>query len=118
VKALKLNGLKPELVDIDYNILKAEMEECKRKNKMDGVASYSKLLSVLDENSDEDFIDKRVNEILATDRKKIKEMQEQIKDLKNNIKMYEKEIRLLSKFSEDEMNNDDIPVMLAMINTL
>ena len=39
-----MKGLKPEIVELDYNIIKEEMENANKKGRNEQVVSYTKLL--------------------------------------------------------------------------
>ena len=99
MKVVKLNGLKPEIVELDYNTIKEEMEICEKKGKNEKVAAYSKLLDKLDESSSSNVIEKEVNSIIDSNN-------ERIKGLKKEIKILEKETRLLSQISQREVDLD------------
>ena len=106
MKIVKLNGLKPEIVNLDYNTVKEEMERCEKKGRTESFDSYSKLLKNLEENSSAEIIEREVNKIIDFDNEKLK-------DLKNEIKRLEKEISLLSHFSERENDSDVLPTIIA-----
>ncbi len=106
MKIVKLNGLKPEIVNLDYNTIKEEMERCEKKGKTESFDSYSKLLKKLEENSSAEIIESEVNKIIDFDNEKLKE-------LRNEIKKLEKEISLLSHFSERETDSDVLPTIIA-----
>lgn len=106
MKILKLNGLKPEIVNLNYTTIKEEMERCEKKGKTESFSSYSKLLKNLEENSSAEVIEKEVNRIIDFDKEKLKE-------LKSEIKVLEKEILLLSHFSERETDSDVLPTIIA-----
>ena len=106
MKILKINGLKPEFVNLDYNAIKNEMERCEKKGKTENVNSLSKLLNNLEENSSAEVIETQVNKIIDFDNEKLKE-------LKSEIKRLEKEISLLAHFSERETDSDVLPTIIA-----
>ena len=106
MKVVKLNGLKPEIINLDYNTISEEMKRCKEKGKKEKVDSYSKLLEKLEENSAPDVIENEVNKIIDFDKEKVK-------NLKDEIKVLEKEIALLSKFSERENDAEVLPTIIA-----
>lgn len=106
MKVVKLNGLKPEIVNLDYNTIKEEMERCEKKGRTENFDSYSKLLKNLEENSSAEVIENEVNKIIDFDNEKLKE-------LKSEIKRLEKEISLLSHFSERENDSDVLPTIIA-----
>ena len=43
MKIVKTNGLKVEILNLDYNIIKEEMKICERKGKTENYNSYSKI---------------------------------------------------------------------------
>lgn len=106
MKVVKLNGLKPEIVNLDYNTIKQEMERCEKKGRTESFNTYSKLLKCLEENSTSEVIESEVNKIIDTDNQKLKE-------LKSEVKRLEKEIALLSHFSERETDADVLPTIIA-----
>ena len=106
MRVVKLNGLKPEIINLDYNTISEEMKKCEEKGKKEKVDSYSKLLKKLEENSTPDIIEIEVNKIIDFDKDKLKK-------LKEEIKILEKEIALLSKFSERENDADVLPTIIA-----
>lgn len=106
MKVVKLNGLKPEIVNLDYNTIKEEMERCEKKGRTENFDSYSKLLKNLEENSSAEVIENEINKIIDFDNEKLKE-------LKSEIKRLEKEISLLSHFSERENDSDVLPTIIA-----
>ena len=107
MKVIKMNGLKPEIVDLDYKIIKEEMENSNRKGRVEQVVSYTKLLENLDEESNSEMIENEVNKIIDADRDKIKE-------LKNEIKKLEKEISLLAHCSKREIDLDVTMIIANM----
>jgi len=106
MKIIKVNGLKPEFVNLDYNVIKEELERCEKKGKTENVNSLSKLLNNLEEDSSVDVIETEVNKIIDCDNEKLKE-------IKSEIKRLEKEISLLSHFSERETDSDVLPTIIA-----
>lgn len=106
MKIVKLNGLKPEIVNLDYNTIKEEMKMCEKKGRTESFDSYSKLLKKLEENSSAEIIESEINKIIDFDNEKLKE-------LRNEIKKLEKEISLLSHFSERETDSDVLPTIIA-----
>ena len=106
MKVVKLNGLKPEIVNLNYNVIKEEMERCEKKGRNESFESYCKLLKNLDESSSSEIIESEVNKIIDSDIKKLNE-------LKSEIKRLEKEISLLSHFSERETDSDVLPTIIA-----
>lgn len=106
MKIVKLDGLKPEIANLDYNTIKEEMERCERKGRTESSDSYSKLLKNLEENATAEMIENEVNKIIDADTAKVKE-------LKDEIKKLEKEISLLSHFSERESDSDVLPTIIA-----
>jgi len=106
MKVVKLNGLKPEVANLDYNTISEEMQRCEKKGKTESVASYSKLLKNLEETSSSEVIENEVNKIIDFDTNRVKE-------LKSEIKALEKEIALLSHFSERETDSDVLPTIIA-----
>ncbi len=106
MKIIKFNGLKPEIANLDYNAIKEEMERCEKKGRTESFNSYSKLLKNLDENSSAETIENEVNKIIDLDNEKLK-------NLKTEIKKLEKEIALLSHFSERENDSDILPTIIA-----
>lgn len=105
MKVIKMNGFKPEIVDLNYSIIKEEMESANQKEKSDQVVLYTKLLEKLNENSTAEEIENEVNKMIDLNREKIKELKSQIKTL-------EKEINLLSRYSKRE-NDLDVSMILA-----
>ena len=99
MKVVKFNCLKPEIVELDYKVIKEEMEKCEKKGKNEKAATYSKLLEKLDEGSSSEVIEKEVNCIIDSNN-------EIIKELKKEIKKLEKETSLLSQFSQREVDSD------------
>lgn len=99
MKVIKMKGLKPEIVDLDYSIIKEEMENADKKGKNEQVVSYTKLLENLNESSNAEVIENEVNKIIDLDKEKIKE-------LKSEIKRLEKEMNLLSHYSKRETDLD------------
>lgn len=106
MKIVKLNGLKAEIVNLDYNTIKEEMERCEKKGRTESFDSYSKLLKNLEENSSAEIIENEVNKIIDFDN-------ERLKKLKTEIKKLEKEIALLSHFSERENYSDVLPTIIV-----
>lgn len=106
MKIVKLNGLKAEIVNLDYNTIKEEMERCEKKGRTESFDSYSKLLKNLEENSSAEIIENEVNKIIDFDN-------ERLKKLKTEIKKLEKEIALLSHFSERENDSDVLPTIIV-----
>ncbi len=106
MKTIRTNGLKLEIADLDYNFIKEKMESNKRKGKTDRLEAYSKLLNNIDKNSTAKEIENEVNAIIDIDRKRIK-------DLKNEIKRYEKEISILTYYSERENEADVMTTLIA-----
>ena len=106
MKIIKLNGLKPEITNLDYNTLNEEMKRCDKKGKIEKVNTYSKLLKKLKENSSSEDIEEEINKIIDTNK-------EEVKELKRKIKILEKEISLLSNFSERETEEDVLPTIIA-----
>ena len=107
MKVVKMNGLKPEIVDLDYGIIRTEMENAERKGRTEQVASYTKLLERLDDKSNDEVIESEVNKIIDFDKEKIKE-------LKNEMKKLEKEINLLSHYSKRETDLDITMIIANM----
>jgi hypothetical protein len=108
MKIVKTNGLKVEILNLDYNIIKEEMKICERKGKTENYNSYSKLLKNLEENSSAEVIENEINKIIDFNKEKIK-------DLKIEIKRLEKEISLLSHFSERENDEEIIPTIINIL---
>lgn len=106
MKVFKLNGLKPELVDLDYNVIKEEMEKWEKNGKTEKAVAYSKLLENLEENSSDEVIETEVNKIIDSNREKVNE-------LKKEIKTLEKEISLLAQISRREIDSDVIFTIVA-----
>lgn len=106
MKILRLNGIKQEIVTLDYNIIKEEKEQYERKNKVEKAKTYAKLLNNLKEESTEEEIENAVNKIIDTNK-------ETIKALKKDIKSLEKEINLLSQISKREQEKDTIDAIIA-----
>ena len=107
MKVVKMNGLKPEIVDLDYGIIRTEMENAERKGRTEQVVSYTKLLERLDDKSNDEVIESEVNKIIDFDKEKIKE-------LKNEMKKLEKEINLLSHYSKRETDLDITMIIASM----
>ena len=105
MKVVKINKLKPEIVDLNYDILNEEKEFCEKKGKSEKVASYAKLLSNLEKDSSPDTIEEEVNKIIDSDK-------ERIKELKKEIKSLEKEINLLANYSQKHV---DAAVLASII---
>lgn len=99
MKVIKLNGAIPKLVDLDYNLIKEEMENYEKKGKFEKSAILSKLINNLEKSATSEEIENEVNNIIDTDREKVKE-------LKKEIKALEKEISLLSQISNKEVESD------------
>ncbi len=97
--------VKPEIVNLDYNTIKEEMESCENKGGIENFNSYFKLLKNLNENSTAEVIENEVNKIIDFDNDKSK--------LKGQIKKVEKEISLLSHFLERETDLDVLPTIIA-----
>lgn len=108
MKVVRLNGLKPELVDFDYNVIREEKEKYEKKGKVEKAFSYSKLLNNLEENSTAEEIENEVNKIIDSNREKVKE-------LKKEIKMLEKEILFLSQTSRREQDSDAFSAIIASL---
>lgn len=106
MKVIRLNGLKPELVDLDYNVIKAEMEKWQKNEKTEKADTYSKLLQNLEENSSAEVIENEVNKIIDSNREKVNE-------LKKEIKRLEKETSLLAQISRREVDSDVIFTTVA-----
>ena len=117
MKAIKANGLKIEMVDIDYDFLKEQMEEFVKKNKMSKAAALKKLLDLLDQEEKKgreitlDVIEECVNKILDDDFEQMNQLKEQIKDL-------DQERQMLSSYSKREMDNDTTSTIVSLINSL
>lgn len=107
MKVIKMKGLKPEIVDLDYSIIKEEMENADKKGRNEQVVSYTKLLENLNDNSNAEAIENEVNKIIDLDKEKIKE-------LKSEIKRLEKEISLLSHYSKRETDLDVTMIIANM----
>ena len=114
MKAIKTNGFKIDMVDIDYDFLKQQMEEFVKKNKMDKAAALKKFIDALDATGKEitpEVIEEVVNKIIDSDY-------ERINQLKDEIKILDKEAQLLSQYSEREMEDETTTTILTMINNL
>jgi len=108
MKVVRLNGLKPEIVNLDYKVIKEEKEQYEKKNKVEKAASYSKLLNNLKDDSTAEEIENAVNSIIDSDTEKVKE-------LKKEIKLLEKEILFLSQISRREQDADAFSAIIASL---
>ena len=110
MKIIKLNGLKPEITELNCNILIEERERCQKKGKIENADTYSKLLKNIEKNKTitTETIEIEINKIIDLDK-------EEVKELKRKIKILEKEISLLSNFSEREQQEDVLPTIIASL---
>ena len=114
MKAIKVNGLKLEMVDVDYNFIQEHMEEFVKKEKFDKASILKDLLNRLDATGKvitpeviEEVVNKTIDENFA-----------QCSKLKDEIKSLEKANQLLSQYSERETGDDTTSTILSMINSL
>ena len=111
MKAIKINGLKLELVDMDYNFLKEQINEFNKKGKKQNAEILNKLINALDEEKNkgkeitQDLIEKIVNKI-------IDENTNLQKQLKSQIKAIETENKILSQYSKRETDNDTTAITI------
>ena len=117
MKAIRANGLKVEMVDIDYDFLKEQMEAFVKKNQMSKASALKKLLDSLSQEEkkgrkiDIDLIEECVNQILDDDFNRMTKLKDDIKDL-------EQERQILSLYSKREMDNDTTSTIVSIINNL
>ena len=114
MKAIKANGLKIEMVDIDYDFLTEQLDEFVKKNQMSKAAALRKLIDALDEKGQPitlDDIEETVNRILDDDFQKMMELKDQIKKL-------DQERQMLSLYSKREMDNDTTSTIVSIINNI
>ncbi len=117
MKAIKANGLKIEMVDIDYDFLKDQLEDFVKNNRMKKAAALRKLLTALEEKEKTgveitlDVIEETVNHILDENFERIKQIQDELRTL-------EGENQILSLYSKREMDNDATSSIISIINTL
>lgn len=111
MKIVRLKGLKPELVDLDYGVIMEEKDKYEKNGKHEKSFVYSKLLNNLKENSTAEEIENEVNNIIDSNR-------ENVHQLKKEIKKLEKEISLLSMISKRENDSDVSSTISSMIINL
>lgn len=104
MKIIKMNGLKFEIVDTDYNFFMGEIEKLEAKGKVEKATILKRLISTLDrekENGNEitlDVIEDTINKMIEDDKNHIRELKKQIKGIEN-------EINMLSKYSQKEQDD-------------
>lgn len=117
MKAIKANGLKLEMVDIDYDFLKEQMEDFVKNNKMKKAEALRKLLTELEELEREgrkitlDLIEETVNKIIDANFLESKKLKDKIKEL-------DQENQILSLYSKREMDNDTTSSLISIINLI
>jgi hypothetical protein len=110
--------MKPEIVELSYEIIAEELEESKKKGKYAKASAYTKVLEALDEQKANgvditpEIIENEINKILDENEKELKNTKKQLKTL-------EKERKTLIQFSERESKkNDDISTIISTINSI
>ncbi len=118
MKVIKFKKMKPEVIELSYEVIAEELEESKKKGKSAKVSAYTKVLKALDEQKANgiditpEIIENEINKILDEDEK-------ELKNIKKQMKALEKERKTLSQFSERESKkNDDISTVISVINPL
>ncbi len=114
MKAVKANGLKLEMVEVDYNFIQGQMEEFVKKNKMEKASILKDLLNKLDATGREitpDVIEEVVNKMIDNNFERCSKLKDEIKYLENSN-------QLLSQYSERETGDDSTSTLLSMINSL
>ena len=105
MKAIKINGLKLEWVDMDYNFLKEQFQEFNKKGKVQKAEILNKLINALDEEKNKgkeitlDLIEEIVNKIIDENINLQKQLKAQLKEI-------ETENNFLSQYSKREIDKD------------
>ena len=110
MKIIKINGLKIEVKNLDYNFIEQEMIKLQKKGKNEKAEAYAHLLSKLNKDSSPEEIQKIVNELICENKEKIKKLQQEIKAI-------DKETTALAAFSNKEIDSSD-SVINTIINSL
>ncbi|MBR3211295.1 MAG: hypothetical protein IKF71_05120 [Bacilli bacterium] len=117
MKAVKADGLKIEMVDIDYDFLKEQLDVFVKKEELSKADSLRKLLDSLAKEEKkgkkitQDVIEECVNKILDDDFEQMTKLKDQVKDL-------DQERQVLSLYSKREMDNDTTSTIVSIINNL
>lgn len=104
MKIIKMNGLKFEITDTDYDFFQEEIKKLDAKGKDEKASILRRLVSILDEEREKgneitvDFIEKTINQQIDDDKIRIKELKRQIKSI-------ETEINMLGKYSQREQDD-------------
>ena len=95
MKAVRIDGLKVELVDVNYDLIQKEYESYTQKGKLEKATAHKELLEKLDELKakgapiDENTISAVAKELAEKASADIKEYKNQIKALKQKISVWE-----------------------------
>jgi len=118
MKAVKKDGLKIELVDIDLEFLKEQMEEFVKREQLDKASILKKYIDALESlEKDGKEITTELMEDVCNDI--LDKNYEQTRKLKDELEELEKEHQLLSQYSMREMGNDTTTsTIISMINSL
>ncbi|MBR6136839.1 MAG: hypothetical protein IKQ06_01640 [Bacilli bacterium] len=118
MKAYKKDGLKIDLVDVDLDYLKEQMEEFVKKEQLDKASILKKYITALEDLEKEgkeittELMENVVNDILDKNYEKSRKLKDEVEEL-------EKENQLLSQYSMREMGNDTTTsTIISMINSL
>ncbi len=117
MKAVKTNGFKIEMVDIDYDFLKDQLDTFVKKDELSKASSLKKLLDLISKEEKkgksitQDVIEDCVNRILDEDFERITKLKDEITEL-------EQERQVLSLYSKREMDNDTTSTIVSIINNL
>ena len=117
MKAVKANGLKIEMVDIDYDFLKEQLDVFVKKDELSKAESLKKLLDTLQDEEKkgrkitQDVIEECVNRILDDDFERMTKLKEQVAAL-------DQERQVLGLYSKREMDNDTTSTIVSIINNL
>ena len=115
MKAVRIDGLKAELADVDYDLIRKEYESYTQKGKTNKASAHKKLLDKLDEaRANGATIDE--NTIKAAAEELIKQTKTEIDEHKAQIKALKEECSIFGRYTTSD--EDDSAFIVAMMGSL